>query len=195
MEELSKELMAIESYTVEAVEELTGRFTRRYAELVEESKAAFVTFFGQARELESSYFDSISTVAMNTLEQYQAGGPEMTAQLPEEAQLLLQDKDALVNALQVLNSTLRISHNRFLFCLPLPWRLTPLVNCGPKSQASHDSHTAKIDALEDTLVGNEGRRFEDMLMQSKLDLIERNRQRIMEITCLVERTNKEIQKR
>ena len=97
--------MAIESYTVEAAEELTARFTRRYAELVEESKAAFVTFFGQARELESSYFDSISTIAMNILEQYQAGGPEMTAQLPEEAQLLLQDKDALVNALQVLYST------------------------------------------------------------------------------------------
>lgn len=54
----------------------------------------------QVRDLQNNFFGMFSTAAMAQYEKYNQENSDIES-LPEEARILLQDKDALVNALQV----------------------------------------------------------------------------------------------
>mmetsp|Transcript_22613 Transcript_22613/g.27292 ORF Transcript_22613/g.27292 Transcript_22613/m.27292 type:complete len:515 (-) Transcript_22613:220-1764(-) len=60
-------------------------------------------------------------------------------------------------------------------------------------QASHDAHTSKIDGLEDILVQQEIKRFNDMISSDKAWENKRNRDRISEIWNLSDRNKAEIE--
>ena len=60
-------------------------------------------------------------------------------------------------------------------------------------QSSHDAHTSKIDALEDMLVTNEVNNTTDMLSSIDEWIRQQNRERINEITSLIERQSREIE--
>lgn len=56
----------------------------------------------QVRDLENAFSTALNAVAPSFVERYGAASdnPELES-MPEEAQLLLQDKDAMMNAIQV----------------------------------------------------------------------------------------------
>jgi len=55
----------------------------------------------QVRDLDSRFYEACNTTALLSLEKYGQEGSDLEA-LPEEARTLLQDKDTLLNAVQVL---------------------------------------------------------------------------------------------
>lgn len=52
------------------------------------------------RELDNRFYEACNTTALLSLEKYGLDGADLDA-LPEEARVLLQDKDSLLNAVQV----------------------------------------------------------------------------------------------
>lgn len=59
-----------------------------------------VVVWMQVRELDNRFYEACSTTALLSLEKYGLDGADLDA-LPEEARTLLQDKDTLLNAVQV----------------------------------------------------------------------------------------------
>ncbi|PNH02422.1 Leucine-rich repeat-containing protein 48 [Tetrabaena socialis] len=96
---LKDELMAIEMEAVEVLDGLVQEFDRAYSELAEVNKAQYNGYFTQVRDLQNSFFNQLTSVAMTVFEKYNSEGSDME-NLPEEARTLLQDKDSLMNALQ-----------------------------------------------------------------------------------------------
>ena len=54
----------------------------------------------QVREMDNRFYEACNTTALLSLEKYGLDGADLDA-LPEEARVLLQDKDSLLNAVQV----------------------------------------------------------------------------------------------
>ena len=54
----------------------------------------------QVRDFDNRFYEACNTSALLSLEKYGQDGSDMEA-LPEEARSLLQDKDSLLNAVQV----------------------------------------------------------------------------------------------
>lgn len=54
----------------------------------------------QVREMDNRFYEACNTTALLSLEKYALDGADMEA-LPEDARTLLQDKDSLLNAVQV----------------------------------------------------------------------------------------------
>lgn len=59
-------------------------------------------------------------------------------------------------------------------------------------QSSHDSHTSKLDAVEDNLVNQETQRAADLVTKHSEWAHKRNRDRIIEIITYVERNSQEL---
>lgn len=59
-----------------------------------------VVVWMQVRELDSRFYEACNTTALLSLEKYGLDGADLDA-LPEDARTLLQDKDTLLNAVQV----------------------------------------------------------------------------------------------
>ena len=60
-------------------------------------------------------------------------------------------------------------------------------------QASHDFHTAHIDALEDRITQAEGRRFNEEMAEIKAWHHQRDRDRVSEIGMLCERNAEQVE--
>ena len=54
----------------------------------------------QVREMDNRFYEACNTTALLSLEKYGLDGADLDA-LPEDARMLLQDKDSLLNAVQV----------------------------------------------------------------------------------------------
>ena len=54
----------------------------------------------QVREMDNRFYEACNTTALLSLEKYGQDGSDLDA-LPEDARTLLQDKDTLLNAVQV----------------------------------------------------------------------------------------------
>ena len=54
----------------------------------------------QVREMDNRFYEACNTTALLSLEKYGQEGSDLDA-LPEDARTLLQDKDTLLNAVQV----------------------------------------------------------------------------------------------
>ncbi|GLC37160.1 Dynein regulatory complex subunit 3 [Pleodorina starrii] len=96
---LKDQLMAIEMETVEILDGLVQEFDRAYSELAETNKGQYNTHFTQVRDLQNSFFNQLTSVAMTVFEKYNQENSDIES-LPEDARTLLQDKDSLMNALQ-----------------------------------------------------------------------------------------------
>ncbi|EFJ51609.1 hypothetical protein VOLCADRAFT_73327 [Volvox carteri f. nagariensis] len=96
---LKDQLMAIEMETVEILDGLVQEFDRAYSELAETNKGQYNTYFTQVRDLQNSFFNQLTSVAMTVFEKYNQENSDIES-LPEDARTLLQDKDSLMNALQ-----------------------------------------------------------------------------------------------
>ena len=59
-----------------------------------------VVVWMQVRELDNRFYEACNTTALLSLEKYGLDGADLDA-LPEDARTLLQDKDTLLNAVQV----------------------------------------------------------------------------------------------
>ena len=72
----------------------------------------------QVRDLDSRFYEACNTTALLSLEKYGQEGSVLEA-LPEEARTLLQDKDTLLNAVQVslFASCSSVSHVPHCLCL------------------------------------------------------------------------------
>lgn len=60
-------------------------------------------------------------------------------------------------------------------------------------QSTHDTHTSKLDAVEDKLVNQEGQRAADLVSKHTEWAHKRNRDRIIEIITYVERNTQELE--
>ena len=63
----------------------------------------------------------------------------------------------------------------------------------PLPQASHDSHTVRIDSLEDRLVTTEVRRSNELAHTNAMWAAKRNRDRVSEIINFIERNMIELE--
>jgi len=97
--QLKDELMDIELEAVEILAELVQEFDRNYSEIAESNKAQYSTFFTQVRDLQNNFFALLSHTANTMFEKYNQENSDVES-LPEDARMLLADKDTLVNALQ-----------------------------------------------------------------------------------------------
>eukprot|EP00877_Chromochloris_zofingiensis_P000606 jgi/Chrzof1/10546/Cz05g02220.t1 len=98
---LQHALLELETDTIEVVAELCQEFDRSYSEMAEANKLQYNSYFTQVRDLENAFSTALNAVAPSFVERYGAASdnPELES-MPEEAQLLLQDKDAMMNAIQ-----------------------------------------------------------------------------------------------
>ncbi|GAX80910.1 hypothetical protein CEUSTIGMA_g8345.t1 [Chlamydomonas eustigma] len=96
---LKDELLDIEMEVVESLQELVAEFDRNYSEIAEANKANYSAYFGQVRDFQNNFFAALSQQALAMFEKYNQENSDIES-LPEEARLLLQDKEQLVNALQ-----------------------------------------------------------------------------------------------
>uniref|UniRef100_A0A7S0R7I6 Dynein regulatory complex subunit 3 n=1 Tax=Chlamydomonas leiostraca TaxID=1034604 RepID=A0A7S0R7I6_9CHLO len=106
---LKDQLLDIEQEIVEVLGELLQEFDRNYSEVAEINKTHYNTFFTQVRDLQNNFFAVLMQTAMSMYEKYNQENSDMEG-LPEDARVLLQDKDTLVNALQASHDahTIRI---------------------------------------------------------------------------------------
>lgn len=96
--ELKDQLLDIEMDTVEALQELITEFDRNYTEIAEANKALFNQYFASIRDGQMNFYSLLTVSALAMFEKYQETS-DLDSQ-PEEARMLLQDKDQLVGALQ-----------------------------------------------------------------------------------------------
>ncbi|KIY99489.1 hypothetical protein MNEG_8472 [Monoraphidium neglectum] len=98
---LQEALLELELDAVDAAGQLCQEFDRTFSEIAEANKLQYNSFFTQIRDLEGAFTNGLAAAAPSFLERYGASSdsPELDA-LPEEAQVLLGDKDALLNAIQ-----------------------------------------------------------------------------------------------
>ncbi|KAI8467123.1 MAG: hypothetical protein J3K34DRAFT_524029 [Monoraphidium minutum] len=98
---LQESLMELELDAVDAAAQLCQEFDRAFSEMAEANKLQYNSFFTQIRDLEGGFTHGLAAAAPSFLERYGASSdsPELDA-LPEEVQVLLGDKDALLNAIQ-----------------------------------------------------------------------------------------------
>lgn len=96
---LKDQLMELELQVVEVLGGLLQEFDRAYSELAETNKGHYNSYFTQVRDLQNSFFNQLTSVAMTVYEKYNQENSDVES-LPEDARLLLQDKDSLMNALQ-----------------------------------------------------------------------------------------------
>eukprot|EP00879_Flechtneria_rotunda_P020620 GHRR01021699.1.p1 GENE.GHRR01021699.1~~GHRR01021699.1.p1 ORF type:complete len:536 (+),score=232.58 GHRR01021699.1:130-1737(+) len=94
-------LLGLEMDAVEVVTDLVTEFDRSYSEMAEANKLQYNAYFTQVRDLENNFFMALNGVVPSYLERYSsaADNPELEA-LADDVQLMLGDKDALLNALQ-----------------------------------------------------------------------------------------------
>lgn len=97
--QLKDELLEIEMDTVESLQELVAEFDRNYTEIAEANKAIYNTYFASIRDGQVNFYSQLTVAALALFEKYSQENSDLENQ-PEEARLLLQDKDQLVGALQ-----------------------------------------------------------------------------------------------
>ncbi|KAL6758622.1 hypothetical protein V8C86DRAFT_2592714 [Haematococcus lacustris] len=96
---LKDELLELEQEAVEVLGELLQEFDRSYSEIAESNKTHFNTYFTQIRDLQNNFFAAMTQAAMGMYEKYNQENSDLES-LPEDARILLSDKDALINSLQ-----------------------------------------------------------------------------------------------
>ncbi|GFH27518.1 uncharacterized protein HaLaN_25850 [Haematococcus lacustris] len=96
---LKDELLDLEQEAVEVLGELLQEFDRSYSEIAESNKTHFNTYFTQIRDLQNNFFAAMTQAAMGMYEKYNQENSDLES-LPEDARILLSDKDALINSLQ-----------------------------------------------------------------------------------------------
>jgi hypothetical protein len=155
--ELKDQLLEIEMDTVEALQELIAEFDRNYTEIAEGNKALYNQYFTAIRDGQSNFYNSLNMAALALFEKFQESNDQESQ--PEEARILLQDKDQLIGALQ----------------------------------ASWDSHTLKVDTLEDKLTSREMKGANELAHTNAMWGAKRNRDRISEIINYIERNMYELE--
>lgn len=96
---LKDELLEIEMETVEALQELVIDFDRNYTEIAETNKGFYNSYFTAIRDGQNNFYGHLTVAAQALFDKYNQENSDVE-NLPEEARVLLQDKDQLVNALQ-----------------------------------------------------------------------------------------------
>eukprot|EP00775_Hariotina_reticulata_P009125 gene9125-9294_t len=98
---LQESLLALEADVVEVAADLVTEFDRSYSEMAEANKLQYNAYFTLVRDLENNFSLALTNAVPSYLERYgsAADNPELEA-LPEEVQVMLGDKDSLLNAMQ-----------------------------------------------------------------------------------------------
>lgn len=165
---LQQRLMLLEMETVEALTDLISELDRNLGELVDVNKGHFATFFNAIRELENSFFEATTVKAMTLIERHNAadGNGGVAEMMMNDGEEIGEDARQLLADKDALLNAI---------------------------QASHDFHTAHIDALEDRITQAEGRRFNEEMAEIKAWHHQRDRDRVSEIGMLCERNAEQVE--
>lgn len=96
---LKQHLLQLEVEASEAVAELCAEFDSSYSEIADTNKSHYNAFFTTVRELENTFFNVLSTTGLALFERYNQETTDWDS-IPEEARILMQDKETLVNSIQ-----------------------------------------------------------------------------------------------
>eukprot|EP00891_Asterochloris_glomerata_P004982 jgi/Astpho2/4982/e_gw1.00070.8.1_t len=103
LETLEDALLALEMDNAEHLQGLLQEFDSNYSEIAETDKGYYNTYFTQAslsvRDLDNRFYENLGIVATTALEKFNQEA-DVADTLPEEARLLLGDKDVFLNAIQ-----------------------------------------------------------------------------------------------
>ncbi|KAJ7289916.1 hypothetical protein O6H91_Y305300 [Diphasiastrum complanatum] len=95
---LREELMEPEMLTVSQIHGMWSAFDSNYSAITEYSKQQFQNYFGTIRMLDNNFTETVAAESTVLMEQFAMN--ELADVELEEARMLLQDKDAMLNSIQ-----------------------------------------------------------------------------------------------